>query len=241
MVLVVLAVAWGISSATTSAEYRSSNYSANEIQFGVGGDLQQQSSGYQAQVNVGATGVGDYSSASYKAYSGFLTPNEPFLEFGIDTSTVNLGLLDSSSTKTGSANFHVRAYINSDYTIQTMSQPPTATNGPTSHTLAAMTSTGSSVVGIEQFGINLRANTIPVNFGADPAPQPNASFANGQAASGYNSPNQYTYNAGATIAGSTTPGWGATIYTISYIANASLATPAGNYTMIHDLVAVATY
>lgn len=223
------------------ADYSSSNYKANEIQFGVGGDIQQQSSNYQAQVNVGPTGADSSSSANYNAYSGFLTPNEPFLELGIDTSTVNLGLLDSSATKTGTANFHVRAYINSDYTVQTVSQPPTETSGPTNHTLAAMTSVGSSVVGIEQFGMNLRANTVPAIFGTDPAPQPDASFANGQASTGYNTTNQYKYSVGDTIAQSTSPGWGATNYTISYVANANLATPTGNYTMVHDLVVVATY
>lgn len=239
--LLVLALAWWVTPQITSAEYSSTNYKANEIQFGIGGDTQQQSSNYQAQVNVGSIGAGNSSSTNYQAYSGFLTPNEPFLELGIDTSTVNLGLLDSSATKTGTANFHVRAYINSDYTVQTVSQPPVETSGPTNHTLAAMTSMGSSVVGIEQFGMNLRVNTVPAAFGANPAPQPDASFANGQASTGYNTVNQYKYSAGDTIVQSTTPGWGATNYTISYIANASLATPTGNYTMIHDLVVIATY
>jgi hypothetical protein len=36
-------------------------------------------------------------------------------------------------------------------------------------------------------------------------------------------------------------GWGQTNFTISYIANISLVTPAGNYIMTHDLVVVATY
>jgi hypothetical protein len=36
-------------------------------------------------------------------------------------------------------------------------------------------------------------------------------------------------------------GWGLTNYTISYIANASIITPAGRYVMVQDLVAIATY
>ena len=84
-------------------------------------------------------------------------------------------------------------------------------------------------------------------MGADPSPQPNSSFANGQAATGYSTVNQYKYSQGDIIACSGSSGscsgsgWGATIYTISYIANISLITPAGNYSVNQDLVAVATY
>jgi hypothetical protein len=225
------------------AQYSSSNYKTNEVIFGSGGDNNQSSSNYQASAAAGLLGVGRYSSANYQAYSGFLTPNEPFLEFFIDTSSVDLGVLTTAAAGTGSANFHVRAYVNSGYTVQTMSQPPTYTTGAQSHTLAAMTSQGSSTPGTEQFGINLVHNTSPANFGSDPSPQPNGTFATGVAASGYDTANQYKYNAGDIIA--QTPagssGWGQTNFTISYIANIKALTQAGRYTMNHDLVVVATY
>lgn len=229
------------------AQYTSPNYQTNEIFFGSGGDIQTSSPNYQAQAAIGPLGVGNFSSAAYQAYLGFLTPNEPFLEFQIDTATVNLGTLDTSTTKTGTANFHIRAYINSGYAIQTVSQSPTS-NGPATHTLAAMTSPGGSSIGVEQFGINLVANTSPASFGSNPSPQPDSSFAFGQAASGYNTTNVYKYNAGDVIACSgtsggcsTTSGWGQTNFTISYIANISIFTPAGSYSMTHDLVAVTTF
>lgn len=230
------------------AQYSSSNYKANEIQFGAGGDTGQSSANYKAQASVGSLGVGQASSANYQAYSGFLTPNEPFLEMQIDSTTVNLGNLSTTATATGTAAFHVRAYIDSGYTVQTVSQPPTTTSGSQSHTLAAMTSLGTSTIGTEQFGINLRANTSPATFGADPANQPSNTYAFGQAASGYNTVNQYKYNPGDIIACSgsggtcgNASGWGLTNYTIAYIANISLVTPAGNYSMTQDLVAIATY
>ena len=224
------------------AQYSSSNYKANEVFFGSGGDTGQSSSNYSASVSAGGLGVGNYASTNYKAYSGFLTPNEPFLEMQIDSTTVNLGTLDANSANTGTATFHVRAYIDTGYTVQTVSQPPTYTSGASSHTLAAM-SLGSSTPGTEQFGINLMHNTVPANFGADPSPQPNGSFATGVAATGYNTANQYKYHVGDIIAQtpSGSSGWGLTDFTISYIANISLLTPAGNYTMAHDLVIVATY
>ena len=229
------------------AQYSSPNYQSNEVFFGSGGDTGQSSPNYQAQASVGSLGVGQYSSGNYQAYSGFLTPNEPFLEMAIDSGPVNLGTLSLSATATGSATFHVRAYIDSGYTVQTVSQPPSMTSGAGSHTLAGM-GLGAPVVGTEQFGINLVHNTIPTTFGADPAPQPDSTYAFGQAASGYSTSNQYQYNAGDTIvctgSGGTcgnASGWGQTDYTISYIANISLVTPAGSYSVNQDLVAVATY
>jgi hypothetical protein len=224
------------------AQYSSSNYKANEVFFGSGGDTGQSSTNYKASVSAGSLGVGNYASTNYQAYSGFLTPNEPFLEMQIDSSTVNLGTLDATSANTGTATFHVRAYINTGYTVQTVSQAPTYTSGLASHTLTPM-SLGASTPGTEQFGINLVHNTLPVSFGTDPSPQPNGTFATGVASTGYNTANQYQYHVDDIIA--QTPlgssGWGLTVFTISYIANISLYTPAGNYLMNHDLVIVATY
>jgi hypothetical protein len=226
-----------------AAQYSSGNYKANEVFFGAGGDTNQQSANYKASASAGALGVGQTSSANYQAYSGFLTPNEPFLEMVIDTSLVDLGTLDPNSTNTGTAAFHVRAYVDSGYSVQTVSQPPSYTSGPQSHTLAAMSTLGDPSPGTEQFGINLVANTVPTSFGANPSPSPNGTYANGVAASGYDTPNKFKYNAGDTLvqtpAGSS--GWGLTDYTISYIADSAAFTPAGEYKMVHDLVVVATY
>jgi hypothetical protein len=237
----VAAIVFGVSG-TSLAQYTSSNYKSNEVFFGTGGDNNQSSANYKASASVGSLGVGNYASTNYKVYSGFLTPNEPFLEMQIDTTNVNLGTLDANAANTGTSTFHVRAYVDSGYTVQTISSAPTYTSGATSHTLAAM-SLGASSPGTEQFGINLVHNTSPANFGTDPSPQPSSSFATGVAAAGYDTTNQFKYHAGDIIAQtpSGSSGWGLTIYTISYIANISLLTPAGNYTMVHDLVIVATF
>jgi hypothetical protein len=225
------------------AQYSSNHYQANELFFGAGGDTNQSSANYNASVSAGSLGVGNYASTNYRIYSGFLTPNEPFLELGIDTASVDLGTVDPATTQAGAATFHVRAYLDSGYTVQTLSQPPSYTSGSQTHTLTAMSTLGSSAVGTEQFGINLVHNTSPATVGSDPAPQPDGTFATGVAATGYNTANQYKYVVGATIA-NTPPGssgWGLTIYTISYIANASIITPAGSYSMVQDLVAIATF
>lgn len=226
------------------AQYSSSHYTSNEVFFGNGGDTGQSSSNYSASVSAGSLGVGRYSSTNYQAYSGFLTPNEPFLELGIDSTSVDMGAVDPGSTVTGSAAFHVRAYVNSGYTVQSLNNPPSYTSGAVTHTLAAMSTQGSSAVGTEQFGINLVHNTSPANFGSDPLPLPNSSYASGIAAPGYDTANQFKYVKGDVVAktpSGTNAGWGLTDYTIAYIANASIITPAGNYQMVQDLVAVATY
>ena len=249
----LLAVVW---SPLAAAQYTSPNYQVNEYLFGAGGELDASSPNYKAQSAVGNLGVGNSSSSTYQAYSGFLTPNEPFLELGIDSSIVNLGTLDTSCTRTGVATFHVRAYVNNGYTVQTVSNPPTMTSGAATHTLNSKTSQGATSVGTEEFGINLvGANNLGSsdcaganNFGSNPSPQPDSSFANGQAASGYSTTNQFKYNSGDVIAcsGVSAPcgsgsGWGLTNYTISYMANIAPLTQAGSYRMIHDLVAVPTY
>ncbi len=226
---------------TASAQYSSSNYQSNEVFFGAGGDYNQSSANYQGSGSAGALGVGATSSSSYKAYSGFLTPGEPFLDFVVDNTTVNLGLLDSASTKTGTATFHVRSYLNSTYSVQTFGTAPSYTSGSGSHTLTALTSQTNSITGTEQFGINLVANTSPATFGADPSKQPDSTFATGAASSGYQTTNLYKYVSGDTIAGSVTNGWGQTNFTISYIGNTTLQTPAGNYLMSQDLIVVAQY
>lgn len=238
--LVSAAIVLELSVVPVYAQYTSPDYKVNEVQFGAGSENDLQSSDYRAHASAGALGVGSSSSADYQAYSGFLTPNEPFLEMGIDTSNVNLGQLSTASTNTGTATFHVRAYLNSGYTVQTVSQAPTLVS-TNSHTLAPMTAAAGPTIGKEEFGINLVANTAPAVLGANPSPQPSGSFASGQAAAGYNSANNYKYNAGDTIAQTSTSGWGLTIYTISYVADISVLTPAGNYIMNHDLVAVGTY
>jgi hypothetical protein len=227
------------------AQYVSPSYKAEETFFGSGGELDASSSSYKAQSSVGALGVGYGSSSSYQSFSGFLTPNEPFLEMTVNTALADLGVLDSTATKTANATFSVRAYTDSGYTVQTVSQPPQTNGGLT---LAAKTSQGASNVGTEEFGMNVVANTSPASFGADPSLQPNSTFASGIAAPGYGTTNQYKYNAGDTIActGSSgtcgsVSGWGQTTYTISYIANISSITKAGAYSMVHDLVVVATY
>lgn len=219
----------------------SSNYQVNEYQFGSGGELENSSTNYKAQTNVGSLGVGRSSSTNYDMEAGFLTPNEPFLELFINSATVDLGTLDPSSTGTGSGTFWVRTYLSGAYIVQTMSQPLTSEGGAV---IDAKGTLGAPSVGTEEFGINLVDNSSP-DIGADPLNVPDNNFADGTVATGYNTPNQFKYGVGDIIAqAAATVGnqaVGRTDYTISYIANINSITEAGTYSMVHDIVVVATY
>lgn len=219
------------------AQSNSANYSVEESSFSSGSGTGTSAS-YSSQVSAGDLGVGSAFSTSYGAYAGPISPNEEYLEMVVTPASINLGTLSDSVTATGTAQFYVRAYLNSSYTVISASAPPTNESGDT---LSPMTATASPVTGTEQFGINLVDNTSP-NIGTNPALQPDSSFASGQAASGYDTADQFRYNQGEVIAEDTSdPAWGQTNYTISYIANISDITEAGLYEMVHILVAVTTF
>lgn len=217
--------------------FTSSNYKVEEFSFGTGGDLDSASTTYKSRTSAGGLATGQVGSTSFAASVGNITPFEEYLEFGTGGQTLNLGVLSTATTATGTTTFYVRSYLSSGYIVQTISPPPTNESG---NTLNPMSSGGASAAGTEQFGINLVANTAPATFGAVPVPQPDSSFASGAAAANYNTANQYRYAVGATIA-TGSPGAGQTNFTISYILNVSSITEEGLYTMPHYLVATATY
>lgn len=220
----------------------SNSFKVNEYQFGSGGELENSSASFKAQTSVGSLGVGRSSSTNYDMEAGFITPNEPFLELFINTSNVDLGELDTSTTKSGSGTFWVRTYLSGAYIVQTMSQPLTSEGGAV---INAKGTLGAPSVGTREFGMNLVANTVPASIGSDPFNVPDGTFADGKAATGYSTPNQFKYGVGDIIASAAATignqAVGRTDYTISYIANIDAVTPAGTYKMQHDIVAVTTF
>jgi hypothetical protein len=219
----------------------SNNYQIEEAQFGTGGEVESCSGNqFCAHSSTGSLGVGGTSSTNYDATGGFLTDNAPFLEMVVGTTSVDLGTLETSTTATGNASFSIRTYVSEAYSVFTASPPPTNNNAQ----LDPMGTPSASVPGTEQFGINLVDNSDP-DIGVNPVNQPDNTFADGEAASGYDTSNQFKYNQGDVIARSAatagTQAVGLTDYTISYIANASSITEGGIYTMNHILVVVPTF
>lgn len=229
--------------------YTSTHYQVNQILFGSGGCLSTvcSSTNYKAQVAVGEVGVGNTKGNAYQAYSGFNTNDEPYLQFIITSSSTNLGNLTTSSVATATGTFSVRDYLSQGYIVETASPPPSSYT----HTMTALSSATASAPGTEQFGMNLVLNTSPA-IGAIPVQNPSSIFSFGtvtagapgpngaSVTSGYSTANLFQYHSGDIIAASNQSS-GETDYTISYITNISVATPAGAYTFNQVLIALPTY
>ena len=237
-------VGYSAAACVTGEQSCSSNYAVGQIFFGSGGSLDTTcSTTYCAKQSVGEITVGNTSDGSkYQAQAGFNVDRQPSLTFIVNTASVNMGVLSSTTTATGTASFSVKSYLSSGYSVITESQPPQ--NG--SYTMKALSAPTASSAGTEQFGINLVANTTggscnaPANFGANPLQVPSTSFSYGVAASGYNTCGLFQYIPGSIIASSSESS-GETDYTISYIMNISPVTPGGQYSMNQILVATPTF
>ena len=240
--LLALCLLLSFPAAAVAQTSSSSNYQVQEAQFGSGGAAETCSSGqYCAQSSIGGNAVGSQSSTNYDAQAGVLNENEEFLEFVINTTSVNLGELTPTSTGTGTADFYVRTYLSSGYSVFTSSPSPSIGAG---ESLDPMNTTAASAQGTEQFGINLMDNTNP-DIGTAMSNEPDDTFADGAIGTGYDVVDQFRYVDGEAIVSSPATvgrqGTGKTNYTISYIANVTTLTPAGTYTMNHNLIAVPTY
>lgn len=93
-----------------------------------------------------------------------------------------------------------------------------------------------STPGTSQFGLNLRQNSSP-NVGANPQQGPVGS---GSALGNYSFANQFAFNNGEVVAGSTMAS-GFTRYTVSYIVNVSSSQSPGVYATALTYTAVATF
>ena len=234
-----------------AAQSSSPSYRLEESYFGTGGEVDASSPNFRSQQSTGSLGVGQTSSNNFDAVSGFTTPSEPFLEMVVSGADIDFGTFSPSVTSFSDAvggecacTFYVRSYLSSDYSIVTASQSLTSENGDTIEPKASQ-GAPSSDEDVEEFGINLVANTVPGAMGANPENVPDNTFANGQAATGYEVANQYKYANGDIIAVANAiqgnQGVGRTNFTISYIAKSSNITEAGQYTMQHVLVVVPTF
>ena len=233
MLILLLAPAVAFAGAPQSA---STNYQVNEVFFGSGGSLNSCSSSYCTKQSAGEVAIGNTASSSYQAQAGFNTDRNPYIQISVNNTHIDVGTLTTSTTATANANFTVKAYLASGYVVTTVSPPPT--NG--GYTMQALSTPTASSTGVEQFGMNLRANSAPITFGADPDQLPDSTFSFGQVEPNYDTPNAYMYHQGDAIAYSSKSS-GNTEYTLSYIFNISHVTPGGTYTFDDVLVATGTY
>jgi hypothetical protein len=182
-------------------------------------------------VTTGQLHAFNYGSGNYGdcVYGGELG-NDAFT-FSVNTSSVTLSPnVSPSSTAFGTATFSIELGCSDrGYVVAITGTAPT--NG--GYTLANLSSATASSAGTEQYGINLVDNATP-NVGANP------SGGSGAAASGYNTADQFKYVSGNTIASTATYS-ATTTYTVSFIANAAIDTPARTYSTTHTIICTATF
>lgn len=218
------------------AQSSSSNYKVEESFFGTGGELDASSPNYKAKQSAGETAVGNAGSSEYQFNAGFNTTDAPLLEVAVDGGVYDMGVLDAAQVRSTSANFSVRNYLSEGYTVQFAGQPPKEYTG---HMLTPMGTSAQSGPGQEQFGINLRDNSTP-NVGNDPVQIPDATYSFGDAVNGYDQPNWFKFVDGDVIAASNKSS-GKTSFTISFIANISKDTPAGEYGGTFSVIVTPTF
>lgn len=215
-----------------NAEMNSTNYKIQRDSLNIGGH-QQTSTNYKMRDSIGeiATGLLTSSPSGYKVDSGYqaMIGDLPVLIFSISDNTAELGVITISAASIDSTTFSVATNAGSGYVVDISGT--TLTSG--SDTIDALTSPTASSPGTEQFGINLVANTSPL-IGADPL------GGSGQAASGYNTTNNFKFVSGNTIA-SCSGFSNATTFTISYLGNISNSTVVGDYSTTLTLIVTGTF
>ncbi len=212
---------------------KSSNFQFNESSIGTGGLYGASSSNYSASSSTGDVTVGNSSSTNFQVDSGTKTQRDPTLSFSVNSSAIQFGQLTPSQTLTGNSSFSVSNYTTYGYTVQLTG--PTPTTG--THSIAAMDVAATPQIGVEQFGINLVANTAPISFGANPD---NGQFGYGSVMPNYSTANKFRYVSGEVIAQAPKSS-GVTNYTISYVINVSPLTAGGSYLANQTLIVTGTY
>ncbi|HEX7260070.1 MAG TPA: hypothetical protein VF272_04035 [Candidatus Saccharimonadia bacterium] len=150
--------------------------------------------------------------------------------------TVNFGTFSTSATRTGTSVMAASTNGQSGYSIALTGT--TLTSG--SNTITAMgtqspngAATASSI-GTSQFGLNLRANTVPT-VGADLSGTGGGSYG-----TNYGIANSFRFFTGDSVAASAAA-TDANTFTVSYIVNVAGGQPAGIYTANMTYICTATF
>jgi len=150
-----------------------------------------------------------------------------------------------SPTDTATATSQMAASTNAGSGYNITVNGPTLTSG--GNTVAGMSTATTSVHGIPQFGLNLKANTTATSttpVGTEIAPSSDGVIYRGQSVAGYNTADTFKFTTGDSVANSANGGAGGTnaqIYTVSYIANVPGSQPAGTYTTTLTYICTPTY
>lgn len=212
---------------------QSTNYRFDETAIGTNTLLESSSTNFTVNSAIGDLGVGNAASANYQIEAGTQTDPDPVLSFAVEDSEAEFGAFSSTATATATTSFSITNYTSYGYVVHIEGTAPT--NG--AHTIDPLPTADAPQAGVEQFGINLVANTVPTSVGVNPD---NGDFGFGLAALNYDVPNEFRFVNGDVIA--TAPkSSGKTLYTISYIVNVEALTPGGQYDSRQTIIVTGTY
>lgn len=148
-------------------------------------------------------------------------------------------LFSPSSTATATSQMAASTNAGGGYVI--------TVNGPTlksgSNEIPAKATQALGTRGTSEFGMNLVANTVttsPTPVGANVSPARTLPDLRGQPTAGYNTPDQFQYVDGATVASSDSATNGQ-IYTVSYIANVAGNQISGTYATTLTYICTPTF
>ncbi len=216
---IILIVIFG-AVAVSADNPKSSNYEMSESEFNSGLTLESCSDNYCAKVSIGDSNA---IAGSGTAVFEDLANNDPVLEVIIEPGESNLGVLNTSTTATKTMGVKIRNHLSGGYTLQIIGEPPKLDG----HTLKHLETQTPSMPGVEQFGMNVVANTTP-SIGLDPVQNPDTGVVFGEPDSKYSVPNQFRFVSGDVVARGLSDS-GRTDYTITMIVNVANTTPAGHY------------
>ncbi len=226
-----------------AAESSSTNYGVDRVFFGAGGELEACSATYCAKQSAGEIAAGNIAGTAFRANAGFNVEREPYIAFSVAGGPEDLGYLSTAGMSYTTGTFAVKTYLANGYAVRIASDPPTNTANPTQQ-INPLATPAAPQVGVEQFGVNLVANTtgcgMPADFGADPVQVPDNTFSFGTVEADYGTCGLFKYVKGDTIA-SSSQSTGETDYTVSFIYNIDQLTADGQYSFNATFVATSTY
>lgn len=203
----------------------SENYQVVEPEFGVGASLDSCSGSYCAKATIGSlTGDGASSQNYASSFGPVATDGEPMLDVLVEPGISQLGELATTKTSFKTMTVKVRSYLSGGYMLQMYGEPPSYQN----HSLATTDRPTTSTPGVEQFGINIVANTQPGSFGANPVHLPSNEDASSLAEGNYKASDLFMYQSGDVLA-ITRSESSEVHYTVSMVVNVAGSTPAGYY------------
>jgi hypothetical protein len=171
----------------------------------------------------------------------------PFLEFcagaviyNNDCSTivnyiVNMGDISDQQTSIATSQFLGATNATGGYSVSVTGTTLTSGN----NTISALSTPTPSIVGQDQFGMNLRVNDVP-SFGSDPFGQIDPLSPTPVIAANYDTPNLYTFNNGDSLVSIPRPSLPVT-YTVGYITNVAAGQPVGVYTTTLTYICLANF